>query len=529
MIKEKNQKPIVGVVGLGSVGWAVVHKMREFYECVKYDIYDPAYYIWEDILKSDIIFICISTPPHNNRLDCSGIEETIDRLSTCNYRGLIVIKSTLQVGFMDRVVIKHSTLRLVYMPEFLREDSCFTWFMKPDRLVISGKQADVEEVLRYFDWVENDVPRLSMNYIDAEIGKLAHNAYIAVKVSFTNEIEEICDQHGADAMKVMSVIWADRRVRNQAHLTPYLGGYAGKCIPKDTLELTSAASNPVLLNAAKKRNALAKPMHSKKQEERIGVVIPTMDRSELLNRALNSIKNQQRLPDLVVIVDDSTTAHQIENDGIVMQCTRLFPIVKVHNTHSLNLSGAINAGLDVIKEHGFNPALTFIALLDDDDWWDRMYLANVSKFAEETEADWIIAGLIRHDTTNPRGNPQKIPERVSFKDFLITNPNVQGSNLFVRFSKLIEAGSYDEKMVSTTDRDVCIRLSRIDGIKIQVLRNHLVHHDASDERQRLSTPGNEKKKAGLQYFYQKYQGLMDEEEKQKFKARAKTLFATDIQ
>ena len=79
---------------------------------------------------------------------------------------------------MDRMVADYPALRLVYMPEFLREISSFTWFSDPDRLVLSGSDDDVEEVLSYFSWVNKGIPVLRMSYTSAEIGKLAHNAFI---------------------------------------------------------------------------------------------------------------------------------------------------------------------------------------------------------------------------------------------------------------------------------------------------------------------------------------------------------------
>jgi len=73
-----------------------------------------------------------------------------------------------------------------------------------------------------------------------QIGKLAHNAYIAVKVTFTNTIEAISDLQGANAADVMKIVYSDRRVGSSAHLEPYKGPYGGKCVPKDTAELINA-------------------------------------------------------------------------------------------------------------------------------------------------------------------------------------------------------------------------------------------------------------------------------------------------
>lgn len=247
--KEKRR---VGIIGLGKVGGVVKHVMEYWYDCIGYDLGDG--YRWEDILETQIVLVCVSTPKgKNGRLDCSNIDDVLGKLSRDRYKGLVTIKSTVRVGYMDNASSRFPSLRLVYMPEFLRERSNFTWFVNPDRIVVSGRPEDIDEALSYFGWVE-DTKILRMSHLNAELGKLAHNAYIATKVSFTNEMENICEEHGGDPAKVMSVIWADRRVKSKDHLRPYLGPYQGKCVPKDTRELINSTTKAVLLKAVEKVN-----------------------------------------------------------------------------------------------------------------------------------------------------------------------------------------------------------------------------------------------------------------------------------
>lgn len=246
----------IGVIGVGAVGRAVYHTLSFYYKCVGYDR-KGGYHTWNDVLDTKVVFICVPTDEKNGRLDCSIVEEVISKLNDDGYTGAVVVKSTLRVGFMDGMKKKYPNLRLLYMPEFLREKSNFVWFVNPDRLVYSGDQKDIEEVSKYFTWVEG-AKVLCMSYIDAEIGKLAHNAYIATKVSFTNEIERICAQHGANAYNVMSIIWADRRVGNSEHLKPLGEPYVGKCVPKDTLELMNCTGSSLLLRAVEEVNKSVK-------------------------------------------------------------------------------------------------------------------------------------------------------------------------------------------------------------------------------------------------------------------------------
>ena len=244
---------IVGVIGLGSVGGSVKHAFSYYYPTRGYDI--KGSHSWEEVLESRILFICVPTPEdQHGRLNCSIVANVLEKLARDGYNGIVVVKSTIGVGFMDESLQRDPELRIVYMPEFLREKDSLSWFIAPDRLVISGDLDDVEETLGYFNWVDENVPRLRMSHREAEIAKLAHNAFIAVKVSFTNEIEAICRDNHADPEKVMSVIWADRRVKSKEHLKPNLGPYGGSCVPKDTRELMNASKNSILLRAAEEVN-----------------------------------------------------------------------------------------------------------------------------------------------------------------------------------------------------------------------------------------------------------------------------------
>jgi len=515
-----------GVIGLGSVGWAVIHGLSPWYSYTGYDI--AGTYSWDKILETSIVFISVSTPSSDNgRLDCSAVHAVLQRLYNDRYSGCIVIKSTISVGFMDQMITQHPKLRLLYMPEFLRERTSFTWFTNPDRIIISGNDDDVKEVLSYFSWVSSKVPLLRMSHISAEIGKLAHNAYIATKVSFTNEVEKICAENGADAFDVMSTIWADRRVNSQEHLTPYLGPYGGKCVPKDTRELINSGNQRLLLSAVETINAQTPEIMAESQDLVLVTIIATYNRPIHLDRALKSVHEQKKVPDRVYIIINKDDQSYYEVNKIINQYKALLRITLLKNVRSQNLSGALNTGLKKASVEFQNINDVFVSILDDDDWWDRSYLENVSKFAMETKADWIISGLIRYNDPDLPGLMQSIPAQITPNTFYVTNPNIQGSNLFVRLSNLVDSGGFDEELVSTTDRDICIRLLE-NGTVPAILYNHLVHHDADVSRVRLSSAGSEKKHAGLQQFYRKHSQKMSPMERDAFKKRSLDFFQVSI-
>lgn len=515
----------VGVIGLGTVGWAVIHGMSPFFKCVGYDI--EGEYNWRSVTQTDIIFVCVSTPlGEDHRLDCTNITSVLERLNSEKYQGCVVIKSTISVGYTENAKKQFSDLRLVYMPEFLREKSPFTWFTCPDRLVLSGTERDVSEVLSFFDWVENP-ETLIMDYKSAEIGKLAHNAFIATKISFTNEIESICNQFDASPLDVMSVIWADRRVKSKEHLNPCLGPYAGKCVPKDTHELLEAAFNPTLLTAVESVNNHILPINSEKDVSKAIVIIPTKNRPEKLKKALKSVKNQTLLPDEVIVVYEEDDQSKERIFQVVSDFQTALTIKLLVNKNTKSLSGAVNTALKHAANKVINQEKTYICFLDDDDWWDRRYLQNNLCYADEVNADWIISGLIRYDETCPHGLCQKIPESITIESFLVSNPNIQGSNLFVNLSSLISINGFDENLQSTTDRDVCIRLLDA-GVSYAILKNHLVHHDGFSREDRLSYPGSTKKTQGTVHFYSKYKNRMNSEQIGLFKERAQKLFGIEV-
>jgi len=523
---NKQSKKDFSIIGLGSVGWAVVHGLHsKGFSYTGYDVVGS--HDWSQVLESKIAFICSSTPSGSDgRLDCSSVEDILNKLYTAHYPGVIAIKSTVSVGFMDKAVETHPNLRLVYMPEFLRERSCYSWFLNPDRLVISGRQEDIKEVLTLFTWVP-DKKIIKTSHIGAEIGKLTHNSYIATKVSFTNEMERICKENDADPHEVMEIVWRDRRVNCSDHLTPGLGPFGGKCVVKDMNELMVVSDSP-LLKAVRQVNGMTKASETKPIYSEVNILIPTYHQPNFLKRALSSIAQQTYQPKSVNIVADPSSPYHLQIQEICEEFSSNLLIRILINSNTESESGAINTGLSHISSICDPKQKGFIALLDDDDWWDCRYLENCVKFCYETDADWVISGLIRHDEINPKGSLQNIPSSLKMSDFLVGNPNIQNSNLFINIEALNAVDGYDEDLVSTTDRDICLRLLN-NGTHYEVLFNHLVHHDAFCRSDRLSHPGSPRKRDSLKKFYQKYRDIMTKEERIAFKERAKNLFLIEIQ
>ena len=258
----------------------------------------------------------------------------------------------------------------------------------------------------------------------------------------------------------------------------------------------------------------------------IAAIVATHNRPQLLaNRALESIARQSRPPDYLIVVDDSDPKVRRTNEQIAADFrTDGTKTVYLENYRTPGAAGAWNTGLSWLQ--GTEPS-SFVAILDDDDAWAPTYLESCERKALEGRLDMVAAGLIYHTSSEHTGRPLSIPDSLDVEELLVRNPHIQGSNLFVRLRKLLEAGGFDEALASTTDRDICIRLADLGSVGYGALSKHLVHHYAEDDRVRLSTPGGVAKCAGLKQFYRKHRGRMTDDQRSAFIKRSRDWFDCD--
>lgn len=242
----------IGVIGLGVVGMAIYKGLQGYHEVVGYDINPKkSKNSLKEITKTEVIFLTLPTPLKKGRLNCSFIIEYLEKFKKENFGGLIVIKSTVSVGFMEAV--RKFDLRIGYSPEFLHSRNSLREFLNPKIILFSGSLDDYKEYLQVFYWS----PALNRTYrVDdrvAELTKLVMNAFASTKISFVNEIERICSIHGADVVDVMKFLRMDKRCADE-YSYPLKGPYKGRCLPKDLQELMNSAEDTYLLEAVHKVN-----------------------------------------------------------------------------------------------------------------------------------------------------------------------------------------------------------------------------------------------------------------------------------
>ncbi len=286
--------------------------------------------------------------------------------------------------------------------------------------------------------------------------------------------------------------------------------------------------------------------------ENIIVVIATsMRRTDyLLNRSLRSVYLQEEVAPLhVVIVDDNVDEdeHQKIRAGIEnlrMEMNPLWDVLEADNeglfrttlvknrrTKGKSGTGAWNTGAEIAREYQQGSTPGFLAFLDDDDRWLPSYLKICWEAVENSWKAKPIANIVAVVASLRRIEPVKSEEmkvsveKLTREAFFIGNPGWQGSNTFVSLKAFWECGAFDERMASTNDRDLAIRLMEycedVEG-EILAISQVLVEHFAHGGDRVTTNP--EGKRAGLDIFYMKYLDLMSPEVRRESLARSKKLF-----
>jgi UDPglucose 6-dehydrogenase len=231
----------------------------------------------EALAGVDVLLVCVGTPAtHSGDADLSAVWTVLDELAGFEGRAVLVMKSTVPVGTGDKVRANLDARGLeqvgyVSNPEFLAEGSAVRDFLHPDRIVIGAfDEADADVVAELHEGV--DAPIVRMDVPSAEMVKLASNAFLATRISFINEIANVCEATGADVEAVANGMGLDQRI-GSSYLRAGIG-YGGSCFPKDVSFLKLLAGNSgyhfQLVNAVIEVNELQKRRVVQKLQKHLG-------------------------------------------------------------------------------------------------------------------------------------------------------------------------------------------------------------------------------------------------------------------
>ncbi len=231
----------------------------------------------DDLAPCRILFVAVDTPPSfSGDADLSSVHSVVREIAARGGERLVVMKSTVPVGTGHRVVADLRALgaegvRYASNPEFLREGAAIQDFLEPDRVVVGAfDREDGEAVADLYRGIDADVVHTTVP--SAEMIKYASNAFLATKISFINEIANVCEQVGADVRVVAHGMGLDHRIG--PHFLQAGIGYGGSCFPKDVQALKQLAGNSgyhfQLLNAVIEVNALQKRRVVGKLKRRLG-------------------------------------------------------------------------------------------------------------------------------------------------------------------------------------------------------------------------------------------------------------------
>lgn len=238
----------IGIIGQGFVGNAVFQKFKNFFNVLTFDLVEKLCNSNFDEIKEtcDIVFVCLPTPMnHDGSCNTVIVESVIQDIS--EKEDIIVVnKSTVPPGTTEKLNKSFKNIQIVFNPEFLTERNAENDFNNQDRIILGGPRPATSLVKNIYSKVFPNAKIIKTGSTHAEMIKYFTNSFLATKVSFANEMYQICSKLNLDYDKVIEYAAYDTRIGNSHLNVPGPDGdfgFGGHCFPKDLSALVNISNN----------------------------------------------------------------------------------------------------------------------------------------------------------------------------------------------------------------------------------------------------------------------------------------------